>query len=278
MATKKSTGLVKASGKDIALPQEMRERLLKLAQEQVASEAGTGLEANIIKASNKRFTHGEDVDLGEAFEAVVLDSVLINKFYDAPYVEGVVSPPACAAIGRDPSTLAPYAHAPGRAADKCEGCPNNEFGSASNGEGKACTNRRRLVVMLLSDAQKEGFDKAPLYTMELSPTALRGWARYVRSLARQYTIPPVACVTVFACEPSVKYSTIVPAFGRLLASHEVTEAMTRLQEANELAMNPVSFDGYEAPSASRSGKLAGKKGPAQRKGAPVVAKRGGKGR
>ncbi len=265
MATRKATtkGLVKGTkaGKEIALPVDVQARLAELAQKAIATEAGTGIEANFIRVDNHRFSRGEGEDLGEAIEAIVIDSVIVNKYFDAPYVEGVQSAPACAAIGRDLETMKPYDNAPAKGAESCAACPLNEYESAANGRGKACANRRRLIVMLMQDIEKVGYKEAPLYTLELSPTALRPWARYVRAIQRQHGVPPIACITAFACDPNEKFSTVLPSFGSVLNGSHIAQVLARHAEAKELAEAPVVFEGYTPPNNNRGRKVGGKATP-----------------
>lgn len=142
------------------------------------------------------------------FAAVILDAVRMNTFYREAFNASNITPPTCYAISRDESNLAPH---PDMAKDlnwfqpqseRCGGCPHNEFGSGRTGTGKACSNRRRLLL-LVAGVYEQGptglqlnpyldptyYATAPMLSLALAPTTLGGWGEFVRKTAADYQRP-----------------------------------------------------------------------------------------
>lgn len=119
---------------------------------------------------------------------VVLDFVSGNYFYDKPYKEGEIAPPACFAIGLNPKKLEPSTNSPEKQSDTCGECPNNQFGS--KGKGKACANKRKLAVMEPSDDPN-----APVYLLDVSATGTGAWDSYVNTLKASLKKMPYGVIT-----------------------------------------------------------------------------------
>src|SRR5574341_1474105 len=114
---------------------------------------------------------------------VVLDFVSMNKFFDRPYKEGEISPPACFALGLEPKGLVPSASSPDKQSEGCDDCPNNAWGS--KGDGKACGNHRLLAV--IAGAGETALDpKSPMWLVEVSPTAIKAFDVYVSMVRTQF--------------------------------------------------------------------------------------------
>lgn len=81
-----------------------------------------------------------DGDLeAKEIEVIILKVTPVRLFWRSAYGEGEQTPPDCKSCD-----LINGVGAPG---GKCADCPMNEFRSAQNGEGKACSERRNLFVL-----------------------------------------------------------------------------------------------------------------------------------
>lgn len=111
-------------------------------------------------------------------ECVVLDFRNHNKKYDAAYNPAKPTGPSCWSLGRNIKELAPPEDLEGRAADQCEGCTFNKFGSnPQGGKGKACKNTVRVAIMP-TDATAD--DDA--WIINVSPTSLKSWGSLLANL------------------------------------------------------------------------------------------------
>lgn len=174
---------------------------------------------------------GEQVLPGAQAAVIVIDSIRENTFYGARYEAENPLPPVCYALARDTDELFPHLdmqkdlnyfkpqHWKGGQVVGCEGCPNNEWGSADQGRGKACQNRRRLSVLPAGfyqpkrgsrDFTLELFDDTKHYEtaeaafMKLPVTSVANWSKYVNQVAQNVRRPFFGVVTRIHVEPNAK--------------------------------------------------------------------------
>lgn len=150
---------------------------------------------------------------GNRVGAVILASVLENVFYDGDYDPDSPQAPICYAFGDDEATMAPHENAPAPQHDQCHGCPQNEFGSAHKGKGKACRNVRRLALIPAGSFVEERFtpfktaeefEKAQIGFMKVPVTSVRGFANFVKTVATVMRRPPFAIFTKISVVPDPK--------------------------------------------------------------------------
>lgn len=114
---------------------------------------------------------------GNKMLAVVLASCLENAFYEGEFDADNPTPPSCYAFGNVDSEMVPHDAVKKPVSDSCSDCPNNKFGSAEKGRGKACKNGVRIALMHADDLKK-GIDNAPVAFLKIPPTSLPGWKAY----------------------------------------------------------------------------------------------------
>lgn len=155
---------------------------------------------------------------GNQLACVVLDSMFENVYYEAAYDPESPAPPTCFAFARDDKSLTPHQVVveAGQAVseDGCASCPHNQWGSAEKGKGKACSNRRRLALIVAGSFDKQGqfnpdLDEAvvaesQIAFLKLSPTNTKAWAGYVHQLLQLAKRPPHGVVTKIKVEPDPK--------------------------------------------------------------------------
>lgn len=128
---------------------------------------------NYLSVKGKIFTL-PDGKTTPKITCVVLDFVRINVLLP-PYNPNIRPNPKCWAIGRDDAALAPPTHCPAIQATICTECPNNKFGTATNGgRGKACANQYRLAIVA-----PDATITSDISMVKISPTGLDRWRRYV---------------------------------------------------------------------------------------------------
>lgn len=203
------------------------ERFAAMAQQYAGGERVVG---SFLSTKGGVLTFQDEPLPGNQMVVVILDIVRERTFYDSKYDASSEHnrPPVCYAFSRmdeDENEMAPH---PSMQADLtyfvpqndlCKTCPNNEWGSADTGRGKACSERRRLALLpagyyeakrgsrdfdlhLINDA--EHFESADIAYLKLPVTSVKDWARYVTTLASQYRRPPLGVITRVYLEPDPK--------------------------------------------------------------------------
>lgn len=208
-----------------SLPVNYAEQLAKEASE-ISKRISTPSGDRVRFSSNRALITPDGAE-GEELEVVILDFVSANLFYDGAFDRDSPQPPACFAIGAEPSLLVPSDNSPNKQAVSCSGCPNNQFGSA--GKGKACKNTRLLAVMPVA---MDGEDP-PVWIMSVPPTSMKAFDAYVQSLAMKLKTTSLGVVTRITLDQSVTYAA--PRFGvvRPLRADEFETYMTRREEATK---------------------------------------------
>lgn len=169
------------------------------------------------------FSIGED-DLGRELVVVVLDAIRENVYYDKPYRADEPQTPKCFAFGRLLRDMAPEIEAmreyPGHfepQAANCQSCPKNQWGSARQGRGKACGNRRRLLLIpagFFHPPARRGAPSEPeiftdprhyanagAVTLKLPVTSVGDWSKYVKWVRNEVHRTPYGVITRLSIEP-----------------------------------------------------------------------------
>jgi hypothetical protein len=201
---------------------------------------------NRIKLENKQF-HLPNGEKSNAIDIVIVDFVYANKYYDKPYDQNVISPPACFAISPEPGSLTPSTNSLEiQSQVGCAGCPMNQFGT--KGAGKACQNRV-LVAVLAADATSD----TPIYVLDLSPTVIKPFSAYVSAVARSLNRPPYGVVTHVECNPDVKWDVPVFSQPQLIEDAEyIAMVRSRKQEARELLSIEPDVEAIRAANDARA--------------------------
>lgn len=225
----------KASGGLVDIKAEMAAQVAALA-ERVGTAGG-----DKIQLKDKKFIlpDGSETD---TLNVVIVDFVSVNNFYEGAYDAKNISPPACFAIGTVPTQMAPSNNSPVKQSDNCAGCPMNQFGSA--GDGKACKNMRRLAV-LPPDADAD----TPLWILDVSPTGLKSFDGYVRSVASKFQVPPIGVVTEVTFASEVSYGSL--RFGNPQPNEDMENHWPRRSEAMDRLIQEPDVSGYETKPPAR---------------------------
>lgn len=230
---------------------EMAAEIAALAN-RTAPPTGVGIK---LKA-DKRFHLPTGDAVPDRIQCIVVDFVAANTYYPSGYTSsGDNDPAACFSRSLEPAGMTPGANAPQPQAGSCASCPQNQYGTAPTGKGKACTNNRLLAVLPL-DADAS----SPLWLIRVAPTAINDFDAYVNRVGRQYSLPVRGVVTEISYDPAVDYvklrfNDVEPATKDmlLLAHSRKAEALTMLLADPYLGNAAASNEEFApAPAAVRS--------------------------
>lgn len=210
MAKKSSTAMVNWESK-----------LAEQAKAYAAQEAGVGTGDKFsIKGGILSFNDNPVKD--NTMGVVILDTVLMNVNYPERYNPKNPSGPNCFAFGRTEAEMQPHkvcVDAGTAQAEECGSCPLNQWGSAETGRGKACGNKRRLALISGGEFGKDGafkaytdeahFRDAGIGYLEIPPTALKGYAAFVKTLDATLHRPPHGIFTKVTVSGSTEDQVVV---------------------------------------------------------------------
>lgn len=181
-----------------------------------------------IKVDNKIFKlpNGESADM---ISVIIVDFVYFNQYYEGAYDPNNIVPPTCFSLHPEPKGAVPSPNSQETQCDACDGCAQNQFGSA--GKGKACKNGVRMAV-LPPDATEE----TPLMLLEASPTALKAFSAYIGNVGRVFGRPSYAVITDVTCDETVKYDSIRFGNPQPVEDDMIPMIRARLQEARDRLM------------------------------------------
>lgn len=169
---------------------------------------------------------GEEAMPGNQVCVIILDAIRENTYYASKFDADVAASPTCYAFGRgDGADMAPHESmmtAPDYfkpQAEECSKCVHAEWGSADQGRGKACQNRRRLALIPAGFyAPKRGsrdfdlelfddpkhFQSADVAYIKLPVLSVKEWSKYVVQISTSLRLPPHGVVTRLFVEPDAK--------------------------------------------------------------------------
>lgn len=231
---------------------------------------------------------------GNQMCVIVAAWCLENVFYDGPYDPDNRTPPTCFAFCKNPDEkddMAPDADqlkddAFEQQASSCAECPQNEWGSAAQGRGKACSNRRRLALLpagtykplgrnggfeleVIDD--EEHFRTAEAGFLKIPVMSGKGFDAYVRDVAEQFKRPLFAVYTRVYLTPDpksqfkVNFELIEPVTDNAVLG-ALMERYRKLHDEIDFPYTPFTEDETPQPAKSSSAKkLSGKGGPKARR-------------
>jgi len=228
VAVKKAT-----SGALVSIKDQMAAELAALSER--TSPAG----GDKIQLKNDKTFNLPDGTKANELEVVIVDFIATNNFYEGAYDKDNIQPPACFAIGQIITQMVPSDNSPAKQSDSCAVCPMNQFGSAGN--GKACKNMRRLAV-LPADADTD----TPMLVLDVSPTGLKSFDGYVKSVASKFGVLPIGVVTTITMDPNVDYPSL--RFGDPQPNENVEVHWSRRAEAMERISQEPDVSSYAVPA------------------------------
>lgn len=195
--------------------------------------------SKIRATQDKKFILPDGTTTPGPLELVVLDFRTVHNFYESAYDQKSIVAPGCFSVGLDPKNMVPSADSPNKQADSCNECPMHEWGS--DGDGKACK-EGRLLAVLPPDATED----TPIWLLQSSPTANKGFDAYVTSVKRAFQMPPIAVVTTVSFDDSTKFAKMV--FGDPQPNKALAAMFGRQAEAGEILDAARDVSSYQAPA------------------------------
>ena len=181
-----------------------------------------------IRMSPKGFTL-PDGTTGDSIKCVILGFASANAHYPNAYDPDNPAGPDCWAVGYSPNQLSPHDSSEKKYSDTCMPCPNNQFGSAKVGAGKACKNTRKLAVLQLN-----GAEDASLMELSIPPSSIKYFDTYVSTTLRnRFQLPPSAVVTEIFMDEKVTYAAPRFKMDRPLDEKELQFFYSRKAEADD---------------------------------------------
>lgn len=208
------------------LPVNIEEQIKKELAAQ--SKQLGAMPSNKIATKGKKFTLPDGQSSEGPLEAVILDFNWFLVHYPGVYNANNPQQPDCFAIGRDKpdsGELKPSAEVEKPYSDNCASCPKNQWKSDPNGNGKACKNQRRLILV-----PPNFTEESEAMTLYVSPGALKNFDAYVSRLKSEHGILPVQAVTEISFDPNQSYPSLIFKF---LQKHNNLNLAWALRERNQ---------------------------------------------
>ena len=248
------------------------DRLAALAKKAVATEAAVGSTSAINLKGGILSVGGIPVP-DNKMNVIVVDHVGENAFYgDEPYDPSNPQSPVCFSFWTGETDQAPHEKSEEPQCESCLGCPQNQFGSARQGRGKACKNIRRLG--LITEDGMEYISSATIYTLKVPVMSVKNWAAYTKKLDSTLGLPPLGVITEIHVVPDpVSQFRIEFRLVEKIEDEGVLEALLDRQEqvASDLAMPYTPNSERTAPLPQARGRAAAA-APRGRAPAPTVNK------
>lgn len=192
----------------------------ELANLQKRISAPSGDRITVTQSKTFKLPNGQEVD---ELEGIVVDFVAANRYYTSDFDRNNITPPDCFALGLEPAGLVPSDNSPNKQADSCAACWANQFKTARNGRGKACSNSRLLALLPLdADATTTP------WILNVSSTALKSFDGHVMSVVKAYQAPVRGVVTKITFSEdewaSLRFSAVEPISKELLPIVEMARA------------------------------------------------------
>lgn len=239
-------------------------KLAELAGAATQMEGTLGSGGNFLSFKSGVMSYQGTPIPGNIMSAVVLAATLHNKWFAKAFDPDTPSSPDCYAFGEVAKEMVPHESSGLKQSEDCASCPQNQFGSADRGKGKACANAQRIA--LITEGDLENIETAELAMANLPWFSSLEYAGYVKQLNDLYHRPPLAFVTEIKCEPDAKSQFRVKF--RMLSKIEdggaIEALIARYEEARSLLTTP-----YPENSPAEEEKPK----PVARKVAPVAAKK-----
>lgn len=200
--TKKTAS--KKPGKQMATMAAYEKQFEQEAQADVDRTGGLG-EGNKVSIAGGSFTF-QGQDMGETLEVVVVNFCSKNEKWDARYDKDDLNSPACAAIGmEDNEKLTPSEDSPVLYSESCGDCEHNEWESAETGKGKACNQKKRLVLVSADGIMD---DEPELVELEVPPGSTKNFKKYLKGLAKKIKRPLHGIKTEISFDSEFDYEVL----------------------------------------------------------------------
>ena len=150
-----------------------------------------------ISLQSGQITYGGNPIPGNSLDCIIAASTHANFFYDKKWKPDTISAPACYAYSATGKGMKPHPTSTNPQHETCEGCPNNEWGSAAEGDGKACKNQRVLALVTPDGGEEVAILKVPV-------TSVKNYSDYVNKVSTLFSRSLNGLITTISAEPHKK--------------------------------------------------------------------------
>lgn len=209
---------------------------------------------NFISLDNQKFNVPGIKDPVTELEVVILNWGYVNQYYNQAYKKGVKTSPVCFALSLKPDGMVPHEAAPTKQHDTCRGCPQDQWGSARQGDGKACRNTTRMVVLMADELTgPEAINKAKPYVLTIPPTCNASFSLYVNTLLRDNR-EPFQVATKVTIDPDSKSDNITwETYGYVETREDYDALIKRNGDAEATILQPPQIVAAAAGGAAKKG-------------------------
>lgn len=168
--------------KEVGAALDWRQEMAKSAAKTVKMEESVATGNRISTKGGKLSYHGTPLKSNQ-LNCIVLSALIENSYYSGPFNPDNPQSPVCFAFSEDGEAMEPHEKSHDKQSDACDGCPQNEWGSAETGRGKACKNLRRIAVLAFDGGDVKTVEDGELAQLSISVTSVKNWSGYAKQLA-----------------------------------------------------------------------------------------------
>ena len=229
------------------------DELQKMASQGMIAERSTAGTV-FLSAKGGTLTYRDQPIAGNSIDVVIVASPVERLYYTQRYDPTNPAPPVCYSLGPTLTGLKPNITSPEPQAEMCANCPKDQWGSAANGgKGKACAEKRRLLIMTAdSIGSLETIKVAEVAALRTPVTSVRGFATYLQTVASATKRPLSAVVTNISLVSDAKTQFKLQfKFVRSLDDMDIVKALIARgeQEMNNAVMT-AGVEETDAPEAA----------------------------
>lgn len=219
-----------SDSKEIANIQEEITRRAKALADSIPTTPVIGIDKR-----SGNFRIGDIVSQDNVMDVVILDFIHANSWWEKPYSPDNSEAPDCFALGKLGTSysdqnwdeMSPVAGCPNPQANNCKECPMNQFGSAPNGRGKACSNN--ISLALLPAGNPEG----KIHTLRMSPSAIRSFNSFLRKVTAAGKLPVSVVVPITTVEAGASWAFHLDT-DRMRPNEDLAAFYSRIEGAKDL--------------------------------------------
>jgi hypothetical protein len=256
-ASPKSTAIApRAGSQDLATLDASLSQEIANIRDTIGAPGGKAIKVEVMGT----FTLPDSTDLGDSFQAVIVDYTSKNFLYEGKFDKNNPSPPICFAQGKVIAQMAPVPESPQPQSKDCASCAMNQW-SSGEGNAKACKNTRELALLLVDENGAHNAADAPIYTFSVSPTKIKSFDAFVTNCARLLGGPPIKAIITLKAKNAGTYADVT--FIDMVPNPDYAVHVARRPEAKDMLERVPDFTPRQAPA--RNSKPAPKRAGATRR-------------
>ena len=246
MATKKPAAPKESTSTAVSL---WEQELAQAAEAQSESEKHSGFKT--ISTKSGILSIDDAAVPGNELRVIIIGAVHENQLYEEVFDANRPATPVCYAFGDSEESMAPFPEVANPQSATCAGCPQNQWGSAAQGKGKACKNVRRLLCITEDSLESaEALRDAEARVLKVPVMSVKGWSAYVKTVLPDLKRPSWGVVTKIKIVPDAKSQfRVVFSFEELVDFTQETFEAMRKRVAESAEHLKTAYPVYEAEAA-----------------------------